>query len=222
SGQLDQNGSLITISNVKVQRGSNQIVSKASVRLRADEKDFIKQPATIQIAIDAPQTADFWNGNSPNRVTGTLNAAGIVQWNGATADGWFSVYGTNLQIRNLSVPQLSGAGSIWQSTIFLNDVTANLNQRDFVNGQGTLDLRGERKFAGKLAIDIADLKTLKPVLEASGNKTELGGLFTMNWNGHGSLAKLTEIGSLKLDLKNGRLGNMKAMTANIDATYSQA
>ena len=151
-----------------------------------------------------------------------FNASGSVRWNGAIAAGWFNVYGTNLQTRNLSVPQLSGVGSIWQSTVFLNDLTANLNQRDFVNGQGTLDLRGERKFAGKLTIDIADLNTLKPLLEASGNKTELGGSFTMNWNGHGSLAKLTEIGSLKLDWKNGRLGNMNAMTANIDATYSQA
>src|SRR5205807_5527716 len=184
--------------------------------------DFIKQPATIQIAISAPQTADFWNGNSQNRVSGALDASGTIQWNGAIADGWFNVYGANLQIRNLSVPQLSGAGSIWQSTVFLNDLTANLNQRDFVNGQGTLDLRGERKFAGKLAIDIADLNTLKPLLEASGNKSELGGSFTMNWNGHGSLTKLTEIGSLKLDWKNGRLGNMQAMTANIDATYSLA
>ena len=130
-----------------------------------------------------------------------FNASGIVRWNGAIADGWFNVYGTNLQTRNLSVPQLSGVGSIWQSTVFLNDLTANLNQRDFVNGQGTLDLRGERKFAGKLTIDIADLNTLKPLLEASGNKTELGGSFMMNWNGHGSLAKLTEIGSLKLDLE---------------------
>src|SRR5437870_10081397 len=149
SGQLDQSGSLITISSVTVQRGSNQIVGNATVRLRADEKDYIKQPATVRIAVNAPQTADFWNGNSPNRVSGALNASGIVQWDGATADGWFNVYGSNLQIRNLSVPQLSGAGSIWQSKIFLNDLTANLNQRDFVNGQGTLDLRGEKKFAGK-------------------------------------------------------------------------
>ena len=222
SGQLDQNGSLITISNVKVQRGSNQIVGNASVRLRADEKDFIKQPATIQVAIDAPETADFWNGNSPNRVSGTLNASGIVQWNGAMADGWFNVYGSKLQIRNLSVPQLSGVGSIWQSRIFLNDLTANLNQRDFVNGQGTLDLRGEKKFAGKLVVDIADMSTLKPLLEASGNKTELRGSFLLNWEGRGSLPKLTENGFLKLDWKNGQLGNMKALTANIDATYSPA
>src|SRR5438034_452717 len=39
SGRLDQSGSLITISNVAVQRGSNQIVGNVSVRLRADEND---------------------------------------------------------------------------------------------------------------------------------------------------------------------------------------
>src|SRR5438067_6889227 len=222
SGQLDQNGSLITISNVKLHRGSTHTVSNASVRLRADEKDFIKQPATIQVAIDSPETADFWNGNSPNRVSGTLNASGIVQWNGAVADGGFNVYGSKLQIRNLSVPQLSGAGSIWQSRIFLNDLTANLNQRDFVNGQGMLDLRGEKKFAGKLVVDIADMSTLKPLLEASGNKTELRGSFLVNWEGRGSLSKLTENGFLKLAWKNGQLGNMKALTANVDATYSPA
>jgi hypothetical protein len=222
SAHLEGNGDLVKINNFTVQRGPNQIAGSGSVRLLADEKDFTKQPAAIQFAINAPQTGDFWNGNSPNRVNGVFNASGNVQWNGAIADGWFNVYGTNFRIRNLSVPQLSGTGSIWQSTIFLNDLTATLNQRDFVNGQGKLDLRGEREFAGKLAIDIADLKTLKPLLEAAGNKTELGGSFTVNWNGHGSLARLTEIGSLKLDWKHGRLGNMKAMTANIDATYSQA
>ena len=84
---VDQSGDLVTIGNVTVQRGSNQIVGNASIRLRAAEKDFVKQPATIQIAITAPQTADFWNGNSQNRVSGALNASGIVQWNGAIADG---------------------------------------------------------------------------------------------------------------------------------------
>src|SRR5207245_1806673 len=158
--QLDQKDGLVTISNIMVQRGPNQIGSNVSVRLRADEKDFIKQPATVQIAISAPETADFWSGNSPNRVSGAFNGSAIVQWNGATADGWFNLYGSNLQMRNLSVPQLSGTGSIWQSKIFLNDLTANLNQRDFVNGQGTLELRGEKKFEGKLAVDIADMSTL--------------------------------------------------------------
>src|SRR5437016_2574062 len=44
SAQLDQSGNVVTINNLTVQRGSNQIVGSAYVRLRADEKDFIKQP----------------------------------------------------------------------------------------------------------------------------------------------------------------------------------
>src|SRR5205823_3464252 len=44
----------------------------------------------------------------------------------------------------------------------------------------------------------------------------------LNWEGRGSLSKLTENGFLKLAWKNGQLGNMKALTANIDATYSPA
>lgn len=222
SAHLKENSDVVSVDNFSVQRRSNQIAGSGSIRLLAEEKDFTKQPATIQFTVTAPQAGDFWEGNSPNRVTGVFDASANVRWNGVNADGSFNVYGTNLQTRNLSVPQLSGAGSIWQSTIFLNDLTANLNQRDFVNGQGTLSLRDERKFEGKVAIDIADLNTLKPLLQASGNKTELAGSFTMNWNGQGSLARLTETGSLKLEWKNGRLGNMKAMTANIDATYSQA
>jgi hypothetical protein len=71
-------------------------------------------------------------------------------------------------------------------------------------------------------VDIADMSTLKPLLEASGNKTELRGSFLLNWEGRGSLPKLTENGFLKLAWKNGQLGNMKALTANIDATYSPA
>src|SRR2546427_967837 len=63
------------------------------------------------------------------------------------------------------------------------------------------------------------MSTLKPLLEASGNKTELRGSFLLNWEGRGSLPRLTENGFLKLDWKNGQLGNMKALTANIDATY---
>ena len=222
SARFDQSDGLVTLSNVTIQRGLNQIVGNGSMRLRADEKDFFKQPATIQVLINAAETADFWSENSPNRVSGTLNASGVVQWNGAIADGWFNVYSSNLKVRNLSIPQLSGAGSIWQSKVFLDDLTASLNERDFVNGQGTLELRGEKKFAGKLAVDIADLSTLKPLLEASGNKTELRGSFLLNWNGSGSASKLTENGFLKLDLKNGQLGNMKALTANVDATYTQA
>ena len=62
SAHLEENGDLVNISNLSIQRGPNQITGSGSVRLLAGEKDFTKQPVTIQFAINAPQTGDFWNG----------------------------------------------------------------------------------------------------------------------------------------------------------------
>jgi autotransporter translocation and assembly factor TamB len=127
-----------------------------------------------------------------------------------------------LQARRLTIQQLNASGSLWGKTIFLNDLNANLNQRDFANAQGTLDLSGEKQFSGKLAIEIADLTTLKPLLEASGNKMQLAGVFSLHWQGRGSFVKIAENGALKLNWVHGQLGNMKALQANVDATYSPA
>src|SRR5437868_2756371 len=66
------------------------------------------------------------------------------------------------------------------------------------------------------------MSTLKPLLEATGNKTELGGAFAMNWEGRGSLSRLADNGSLKLAWRHGILGNMKELQANIDAAYTPA
>jgi len=72
-----------------------------------------------------------------------------------------------------------------------------------VNGQGTLDVRGERKRrnCGKLVVILPDMSTLKPLLEAGAEtKTELRGSFYLNWRG-AFTPKLTENGFLKLAWK---------------------
>jgi hypothetical protein len=222
SAQFEQTGSRLLINNVILRRGQNQIVLNGAIHLLANATEFSQQPAEAELTIAAPEVADFWANTSPNQVSGIFNSSGIVRWDGRFVDGSFSAFGSNLKIRNLAIPQLSTAASLWRSKIFLNDFTANLNQRDFVNGQGTIELRGNKAFAGRMGIDIADVSTLKPLLEAIGRKTELGGAFAMNWQGRGSLANLTQDGSLKLTWNHGRFGNMTALQANIDATYSPA
>ncbi len=222
SAELEQNGDHVAINRATVQRRQNSVSATGAAQLQANTSDFTKQPAQLNVTINAPQLADFWIAPSPSRFAGALSGSANLSWNGANANGSFNVFGSGLQLRNLTIQQLNTVGSIWQNTIFLNDLTANLNERDFANAHGSFDLRGEKKFAGKLAINIADIRTLKPLLEASGNKIELGGSFVLNWEGRGSLAKLTEIGALKLNWSHGQLGNMKALQANVDAAYSPA
>ena len=222
TAQFEQRGSRLLLKDAVLQRAQNQIILNGAVHLLANPTEFSQQPAEAEVTISAPQVGDFWATESPNRVNGTFNGLGVVRWNGSLADGSFNAYGSNFKVRNLTIPQLSTTASLWQSKIFLNDFTANINQRDFVNAQGTIELRGNKTFAGRIGIDIADAATLKPLLEAFGNKSELGGAFAMNWQGRGSFAHLTQEGSLKLTWNKGRLGNMKALQANIDATYSPA
>jgi autotransporter translocation and assembly factor TamB len=222
SAEIEQNQNAVTIKSASVQRGQNFVAATGTAQLQQNTTDFTKQPAQLNLNINVPQLADFWTGPSPNRISGALSGSANVQWDGANVNGSFNVYGAGLQTRNLTIPQLNTAGSISGNAIYLNDLTANLNQRDYVNAHGTFDWRGEKIFTGKLAIDIADLATLKPLLEASGNKGELAGSLVMNWEGSGSLSNLAKNGSLKLALNNGKFGGQKGLQANVDATYSPA
>ena len=222
SARIEQTGGRFLIKDFILRRAQNQIALNGAIHFLANATEFSQQPAEAELTISAPQVGDFWATASPNRVSGMFNGYGIVRWDGRFVDGSFSAYGSNLKVRNLAVPQLNTAASLWRSKIFLNDFTANLNQRDFVSGQGIIELRGSKPFTGRVGIDIADVSTLMPLLEAVGSKTELGGAFAMNWHGRGSLTNLTQDGSLKLTWNAGRLGNMKALQANIDATYSPA
>jgi TamB, inner membrane protein subunit of TAM complex/AsmA-like C-terminal region len=222
SATIEQQQGEVAIKSATVRRGQNSVVASGTVQLQPNTTDFTKQPAQVSLNINAPQLADFWATASPNRICGALSGWAYVKWDGVNANGSFNVYGSGLQARNLTIPQLNTAGSISGDTIYLNDLTASLNQRDYANAQGTFDWRGEKTFTGKLAIDIADLATLKPLLEAGGNKGELAGSLTMNFEGTGSLSNLTRNGSLKLALNNGKFGNQKGLQANVDATYSVA
>src|SRR5205823_3256008 len=81
----------------------------------------------------------------------------------------------NLRMRDLVFRQLSTQCSISNSIIYLNDFSATLNDTDFVNATGTLNLRRPHHYSGKVSANIANLSTLQPLLRASGNQNELAG-----------------------------------------------
>ena len=46
-------------------------------------------------------------------------------------------------------PQLNAQCEIWNSVVYLNDVSAKLNERDFVAGRAVFDLHGSHRYSGK-------------------------------------------------------------------------
>jgi hypothetical protein len=104
--------------------------------------------------------------------------------------------------------------------IYVKDCSAILNDSDFVNATGSLNLRSPYHYNGKVSARVANLSTLEPLLRASGNKNELAGSFALDWEGNGNAQTIKNSGKLKLVLGKGRYADLQSVQANIDASYS--
>ena len=210
----------LKVEQLIVKRAANELVVRGDYRIPADIDDAARQPASVDVSLNAPQLADYWEQGSPDKVSGPLQINGQVEWHNGLANGQLTLNGADLKTRDLVFHQLSSQCSIANSVVYLNDFTAALNVRDFVSANGQFDLRGPHRYAGRISATVADLSTLKPLLRATGNQNELSGSFAVDWEGAGEARTVQNSGKLKLALEKGRYGNLQALQAKVDATYS--
>src|SRR6202043_1474449 len=128
--------------------------------------------------------------DSPDKITGPLQAAGRIEWKDGVANGRLTMSGANLRLRDLVFTQLNSQCEIWNNVVYLNDISTRLKDRDFVSGNAMIDLHGPRHYSGKLQGNIADLSKLRPLLRTFGNQNELGGSLVIDWEGSGDVAAL--------------------------------
>src|SRR6202011_1293056 len=197
----------------------NEFTVSGEYRLPKDLGRITDQPAKIDILLNVPQLADYWVPDSPEKITGPLQAAGQIEWKNGIANGQLSIFGANLRMRDLVFTQINSQCEIWNSVVYLNDVSARLNEQDFVSGNAIVDLRGSHRYSGQWRANISDLSKLRPLLRTFGNQNELGGSLVVEWEGDGEANKL-KTGKLRLALDNGRYGTARSLQATADATYS--
>ena len=219
-GSLHGKNDLVTVERLVVKRKQDVLAVSGDYRLPKDLAKLADQPGKIDISLNIPQLADYWVSDSPDKISGPLNATGQIEWKNGIANGQFSVYGANLRIRDLAFTQLNSQCEIWNSVVYLNDVSAKLNDQDFFSGHLIVDLRGSHRYSGKWSAKISDLSKLRPLLRTFGNQNEIGGSLVMDWEGSGEAGAFKKSGKLRLALDNGRYGNARSLQANADATYS--
>jgi hypothetical protein len=219
-GSLRSTDDLVTFEHLLVRRKQNQFAMRGDYRLPKDLRDAVMQPAKIDMSLNAIELGDYWKPDSPNRITGPLQINGRVEWNNGVGNGQVSIYGSNLRVRGLVFRQLSAQYSIVNSTVYLNDFTASLNERDYVSANAIVDLRPPYRYSGKISARVANLSSLEPLLRASGNQNKLAGSFVLDWEGSGNAQTFKNSGKLKLVLEKGRYGDLRSLRANIDAKYS--
>ena len=234
-GSLNSSDDVLGLDRLDLRRKQNELSVHGHYLLPADVTKFLEQSADIDLALNAPELGDFWVADPPAKLSGPLQAQAQIQWKQEIANGQISASGTNLRMRDLIFRQVSTQCAISNSVIYVNDLSATLNDTDFVNASGTLNLRRPHEYSGRLSANVANLTTLQPLLRASGNENALAGAIKIDWEGNGqgltasqplksaaaqAAAPWKNSGNLKLELQKGRYGNVQGLQANIEASYS--
>jgi translocation-and-assembly-module (TAM) inner membrane subunit TamB-like protein len=219
-GSLTSSDDNLGIDRVDLRRKQNELNFRGRYVLPAEVSKFASQPAEAEAALNAPETGDFWVADSPSRLSGPLRSQARISWKQETANGVMWLYGSDLRMRDLVLRQVSTQCAISNNAVYLNDLSASLNDTDFVNATGTLNLRRPYHYSGKIAANVANLSTLQPLLRASGNQNALAGTIKVDWEGSGNAETFKNTGKLNLVLEKGRYGNLQSLQANVDASYS--
>jgi TamB, inner membrane protein subunit of TAM complex len=237
-GSLNGSDDILGLDRLSLRRNQNELNVRGRYKLPAEVGKASLQPAELDVALNAPEAGDFWVPDSPNKLNGPLQLTAQIEWKQQTANGQVSIWGSNLKMRDLVFHELSTQCSISNSVVYLNDCRASLNDSDFFNATGRLNLRQPYRYNGKISGSVANLSTLQPLFRTFGNQNELAGSVTLDWEGEGqgmmasqpSYSKSTpkafgvapwkNSGKLKLVLEKGRYGDAQSLQANIDASYS--
>ena len=219
-GSLNGTDDILGLDRLHLRRNQNELNVRGRYRLPQEVGKFSSQPAELDVALNAPEAGDFWVSDSPNRLSGPLQMAAQITWKQEAANGQASISGSNLGMRDLVFRQLNTQCSISNNVIYLNDCSAILNDTDFFNATGTLNLQRPYQYSGKVSARVANLSSLQPLLSVSGNENKLAGSFALDWEGNGNAQTFKNSGKLKFVLEKGRYGDLQSLQANIDASYS--
>jgi TamB, inner membrane protein subunit of TAM complex len=219
-GSVSSLDDVLGLDQVTLRRKQNELTLRGRYRLPQEVGKASSQPIQIDLALNAPEAADFWATDSLSKISGPLQMTAQIERKQEVANGQMSLSGSNLKMRDLVVRQLSVQSSISNNLVYLNDCSATLNDTDFFNATGTLSLRRPYHYNGKVSASVVNLSALQPLLHAAGNENQLAGSFELDWEGSGNAQTFKDSGKLKLVLEKGRYGNLQSVRANIDASYS--
>lgn len=218
-GQVQSADAQLHVQQLLVRRAQNQVALSGTYQLPQDFAKAASQPAAIDFSLDVPQVGAFWAGDA--LVTGNVQGSGRVNYQQQVGDGYFNIYASNLQARQLTVHELSVQGTTANNVVYLNDLTARFNAHDIIDAHGQVAVQAPYPYSGALAVNVANLSAFEPVLKAAlGKETPLAGALAVNWHGRGVGARFDDDGGLSLKLENGRYGGLTNLKANIDASYT--
>lgn len=172
----------------------------------------------LRFNIDAPSLAAL-NIGKPRSPLTALNGSMIGSGEIHRAAGETSGHGT-LEARDLVFQQFSARHLAVNIPVAHNSARGitfqlDINGKDQINGEGSLDLRAPFAYEGRLSGSLHDLSVFQPLV-----KSPLAGSLDIDWHGSGQLQLLHHSGEGRIALRNGRIADFTRVDGEVAGIYS--
>ncbi len=217
---LRSDGNSVALEQAVVVRKLNRLTAAGKIQLPPPNERLSDQPGEIEFTLQAPELVDYWPSDDPARVTGSLQGNGQISFREGLASGQIALFGADIRAKELLIRQFTTEATIARNVVYLNDLRATLNEKDYVGAHGTIALRKPFPYSGGLIADVQNLSTFEPLLRALGNSGPLAGSLNVTWEGNGDAATFKNTGQLKVNLEKGRFANLMRLQAKVEASYT--
>jgi autotransporter translocation and assembly factor TamB len=213
-------GAKVTLTSLLLQDGANTLEANGTVRLPPPAEKLMDQPADLQFHLRASQLSDFWETEAANKIAGQLQGNGNLRLRGGVASGDVNVSGQEITAQRLVVRQVNLQATIDRNVVHLKDLSATMNDQDYLRAQGRAGLEKPFQYSGTATAHLADLSAFQSLLPESETKPSLAGSLVLDWKGEGNLNALSKQGELHLRLENGRYADLQKLEASVEAHYT--
>ena len=207
-------GAAVDVSEVSLAKGANRVMISGEYQLPDDMKSFAKQPASVDVLVDAPELGAFVAEGSGLELAGALEIEGKLTSKDGQIDGEFDIDGSDVRAAGLGIPTIQGGLTIQDNQAKLAKLVIVLDDENRVTLDGTVELAEPFAYAGSIDVALGDLAVLDPM-----SPEALGGALKATWTGKGNVKANTHTGRADVALKDGQFGERDQLAATVEANY---
>lgn len=216
---LDVANGNAALRQLAVNRGSNSISATGRVQLPADLKQLARSAGEMQLAVRAPQLAEFGVAVKDATLAGQIEAEARVQFADAKANGDVQMSG-RANLGEFHLRELGARARLRGHTIELEQFAVALSDTDRLTLKGRFETEAPRLYDGSFSLGIRDLAVLAPLLATFGVKETLGGALDVSWTGRGALVAGQRDGEASVTLRAAKYGKVDLNEFALRGSYT--
>lgn len=176
----------IQIEQLYVKQRRNELTLSGQSTLPAALSDWLKPDFRGDISASLNDLGEFARlfGANASDFAGTLTVEGSVTARERRLGGQLGLTGSSLLLFRVPVESLRAKLALEGSQLEIEEVEL-LARDDFFRGGGTIDLAGDRAYAGRFSSSIANLADYADLLPDSWNAGQAGGSVSIDFSGMG-------------------------------------